>query len=156
MGDEKNSEHVDTQNDSTDDATGDKNTIEGSQNEIVPATVRLNDATIPSEDIPEENSEDYEEEIPQTPSITVEPNVNVIIDEQLIAKSVAVGVSEAMLEVQNLEEEKTEESTHTIEIIEVGEQSLAIDHQITTGDMLLSSLIACNIAVILIARIIKR
>lgn len=153
MENEKTSEQIDKQNDTQDNENSDETTSQSRESEVTLATDMLNgEPPAPSE---EEAAEPEEKElISQTPTI-------VDIDEQLIADSVAAGVGKAMHDFNKdqqaaAEAQKEEVSEQTTELVDVGEQVLAIDHQITTGDMLLSTLIACNIAVILITRIIRR
>lgn len=150
MENEKTSEQIDKQNDTQDNENSDETTSQSRESEVTLATDMLNGE--PPAPIKEEAEPEEKELISQTPTI-------VDIDEQLIADSVAAGVGKAMHDFNKVQAEAQKEeevSEQTTELVDVGEQVLAIDHQITTGDMLLSTLIACNIAVILITRIIRR
>lgn len=155
MDNEKTSEQIDKQNDTQDNENSDETTSQSRESEVTLATDMLNGE--PPAPIKEEAEPEEKELISQTPTVD--------IDEQLIADSVAAGVGKAMHDFNKVQQaaaaeaeaqKKEEVSEQTTELVDVGEQVLAIDHQITTGDMLLSTLIACNIAVILITRIIRR
>lgn len=172
---EMDSQQNNEQDNQTSDAAGDQN-VDESDAAVESALMRLmgeQDATIYPADRGDEQqtetaTETNEEEQVQIVEKSYENDAHILPVEPVVepvaapepepeTEPAAETQVEAIQQV-NPKNEQTQAATVSThyEVVDVGDQQMHIVHQLTTGDMLISALIACNILVMLISRLIRK